>query len=59
MKTQMRRRLASEPYEEKIRKVEQLVRLAREFPRTNKPPHDKMAGETSKPPPSLDENQKK
>jgi hypothetical protein len=33
MKAKMRSVLAREPYEEKIRKVEQLVRLAKEFPR--------------------------
>lgn len=33
MNTEMRKTLAREPFEEKIRKVEQLVRLAREFPR--------------------------
>jgi hypothetical protein len=32
MKAKMRNALAREPYEEKIRKVEQLVRLAKEFP---------------------------
>jgi hypothetical protein len=59
MKTQMRRRLAREPFEKKIHKVEQLVRLAREFPRKDKPSRDKMVGETLKNPPSLNENQKK
>jgi len=29
----MRRRLAREPFEEKVRKAEQLIRLAKEFPR--------------------------
>lgn len=33
MKAKMRETLAREPYEEKIRKVEKLVRLAKEFPR--------------------------
>jgi predicted DNA-binding transcriptional regulator YafY len=33
MKTEMRRRLAREPFEEKIQKAGQLVRLAKEFPR--------------------------
>ncbi|PYJ21355.1 MAG: hypothetical protein DME99_08020 [Verrucomicrobia bacterium] len=33
MKTEMRQALAREPYEQKIEKVEQLVRLAKEFPR--------------------------
>jgi predicted DNA-binding transcriptional regulator YafY len=33
MKAKMRSALAREPYEEKIRKVEQLLRLAKEFPR--------------------------
>ena len=36
MKTKMRRVLAREPYEEKIHKVEQLLRLVREFPRPRK-----------------------
>lgn len=36
MKAEMREALAREPYEEKIRKVEQLVRLAKEFPREQK-----------------------
>jgi hypothetical protein len=33
MKTEMRRVLAREPYEKKIQKVEQLLRLVWEFPR--------------------------
>lgn len=33
MKLEMRRKLAREPFPEKIRKVEQLVRLAKSFPR--------------------------
>ena len=33
MKLEMRRLLARESFEEKIRKVEQLIRLAREFRR--------------------------
>jgi hypothetical protein len=33
MKPEMRRVLAREPYEKKIQKVEQLLRLVREFPR--------------------------
>jgi hypothetical protein len=33
MKAEMRSKLAREPYEEKIRKVEQLIRLVKEFPR--------------------------
>jgi predicted DNA-binding transcriptional regulator YafY len=33
VKTEMRRKLAREPYEEKIRKAGQLVRLAKEFPK--------------------------
>lgn len=33
MKAELRSALAREPFEEKIRKVEQLVRLAKEFPR--------------------------
>jgi hypothetical protein len=33
MTPEMRRLLAREPYEKKIQKVEQLLRLVREFPR--------------------------
>jgi len=33
MKLEMRQKFAREPFEEKIRKVGQLVRLARTFPR--------------------------
>ena len=33
MKPEMRRKLAREPFAEKIRKVEQLIRLAKAFPR--------------------------
>jgi hypothetical protein len=40
MKTEMRHALAREPYEEKIRKVAQLVRLAKEFPREHREPTD-------------------
>jgi hypothetical protein len=36
MKTEMRRLLAREPYEKKIEKVEQLLRLVKEFPRQRK-----------------------
>ena len=36
MKPEMRRVLAREPYEKKIQKVEQLLRLVREFPRQRK-----------------------
>jgi hypothetical protein len=36
MKSEMRRVLAREPYEKKIQKVEQLLRLVREFPRQRK-----------------------
>ncbi|HEV2841664.1 MAG TPA: WYL domain-containing protein [Chthoniobacterales bacterium] len=39
----MRNALAREPYEEKIRKVEQLVRLAKEFPRERKEPVRELA----------------
>jgi hypothetical protein len=35
MKLDMRKKLAREPFEEKIRKVGQLVRLAKTFPRRN------------------------
>jgi hypothetical protein len=33
MKLEMRQKLARESFEEKIRKVEQLIRLAKAFPR--------------------------
>jgi hypothetical protein len=33
MKLEMRRKLAREPFAEKIRKVSQLIRLAKSFPR--------------------------
>jgi hypothetical protein len=33
MKPEMRQKLAREPFEEKIRKVGQLIRLAKEFPK--------------------------
>ena len=33
MKTEMRQKLAREPFAEKIRKVAQLIRLAKNFPR--------------------------
>jgi hypothetical protein len=36
MKLEMRRKLAREPFEEKIRKVGQLIRLAKSFPRRAK-----------------------
>jgi len=36
MKLEMRRKLAREPFEEKIRKVGQLVRLAKRFPRRSR-----------------------
>jgi hypothetical protein len=33
MKPEMRQKLAREPFEEKIRKVSQLIRLVKSFPR--------------------------
>jgi hypothetical protein len=36
MKEGMRRKLASEPFEEKVRKVSQMLRLVRRFPRKPK-----------------------
>ncbi|HEY3856671.1 MAG TPA: hypothetical protein VGO67_19980 [Verrucomicrobiae bacterium] len=33
MKVEMRRKLAREPFEEKIRKVGQLIQLAKKFPK--------------------------
>jgi hypothetical protein len=38
---ELRKALAREPYEEKIRKVGQLVRLAKEFPRERRESADK------------------
>lgn len=38
MKLEMRQKLAREPFEEKIRKVGQLLRLAKTFPRRRAPP---------------------
>jgi hypothetical protein len=37
MKTEMRQKLAREPFAEKIRKVAQLIRLAKNFPRRPRP----------------------
>ena len=39
MKVEMRRKLAREPFEEKIRKVGQLIRLAKSFPRRKSKRH--------------------
>jgi len=45
MKPEMRQKLAREPFAEKIRKVAQLIRLAKTFPRRQRPmpaqPHGK------------------
>ena len=41
MKLEMRKKLAREPFEEKIRKVAQLIRLAKTFPR--RPPRSGAA----------------
>lgn len=38
MKAEMRLKLAREPFEEKIRKVAQLVRLAKTFPKRTRQP---------------------
>ena len=38
MKLEMRQKLAREPFTEKIRKVGQLIRLAKTFPRRNAKP---------------------
>jgi len=43
MKLEMRRKLAREPFEEKIRKVGQLLRLAKAFPRRIHPISRKTA----------------
>jgi hypothetical protein len=37
MKAEMRQKLAREPFAEKIRKVAQLIRLAKTFPRRPRP----------------------
>jgi hypothetical protein len=39
MKSEMRQRLARAPFAEKIRKVAQLIRLAKSFPRRASKPH--------------------
>jgi len=38
MKLEMRQKLAQEPFAEKIRKVGQLIRLAKKFPRRPEKP---------------------
>jgi hypothetical protein len=38
MKAEMRQKLAREPFAEKIRKVAQLIRLAKTFPRRKRVP---------------------
>jgi hypothetical protein len=44
MKPDMRRKLAREPFVEKIRKVAQLIQLAKTFPRrANRPPANRAA----------------
>jgi hypothetical protein len=43
MKQEMRKKLAREPFEEKIRKVAQLIRLAKTFPPALGSPQDKKA----------------
>jgi predicted DNA-binding transcriptional regulator YafY len=44
MKTEIRQRLTREPFEEKIRKARELVRLAKEFPRGPLSPAARSAG---------------
>jgi len=39
MKAEMRQKLARESFEEKTRKVAQLIRLAKTFPRRPRPTH--------------------
>lgn len=39
MKPEMRHKLARESFEEKLRKVAQLIRLAKTFPRRPRPSH--------------------
>jgi len=44
MKPEMRQKLAREPFVEKIRKVAQLIQLAKTFPRReNRPPANRAA----------------
>jgi hypothetical protein len=44
MKLEMRRKLASEPFVEKIRKVAHLIQLAKTFPRrASRPPASRTA----------------
>jgi hypothetical protein len=50
MKAEMRSKLAREPYEEKIRKVEQLIRLVKEFPRDRMEPVNKVDATPVNPP---------
>ena len=42
MKAEMRQKLAREPFAEKIRKVGQLIRLAKTFPRRERAHTDKL-----------------
>jgi len=42
MKVEMRQQLAREPFAEKIRKVAQLIRLAKTFPRRESAPVGKL-----------------
>ena len=44
MKPGMRKKLAREPFEEKIRKVAQLIRLAKTFPRRSRPASSRRTG---------------
>lgn len=43
MKPEMRQKLAREPFPEKIRKVAQLIRLAKTFPRRHREPQSSRA----------------
>ena len=46
MNAELRRKFAREPFEEKIRKLEQLLRLVKKFPRKPAPPSSPARGAT-------------
>lgn len=50
MKPEMRQKLARQPFAEKIRKVAQLIRLAKTFPRHSRPPASTRAAVKSRQP---------
>ncbi len=49
MKAEMRQKLAREPFAEKLRKVAQLIRLAKTFPRRPRRWHPDIAGDRRHP----------